>query len=137
MADRMGGCLCGKVRYQAIGDPRWVAHCHCDSCRRAAGAPMVTWAGYDRSKVTWPEGDPAYFASSEGVRRGFCPACGTSLTYEGARWPDEVHLLAATLENPASVTPERHVYWAEHLPWMEDGDGLPRLPTTGLATEED
>jgi hypothetical protein len=97
---------------------------------------MVTWAGYERGSVAWPEDEPAYHASSSGVRRGFCPTCGTSLTYEGERWPDEVHLMAATLDDPASVTPERHVYWDEHLPWLEVEDSLPRFPTTGLAPAE-
>jgi hypothetical protein len=34
-----GGCLCGAVRYEAIGDPFSVIHCHCSSCRRHTGAP--------------------------------------------------------------------------------------------------
>src|SRR5262249_8230713 len=43
-----GGCLCGAVRYEIRGKPREVSHCHCATCRRAAGAPVVTWATYRR-----------------------------------------------------------------------------------------
>src|SRR5262249_53077551 len=43
-----GGCFCGAVRYEARGRPREVSHCHCPSCRRCAGAPVVTWATWRR-----------------------------------------------------------------------------------------
>jgi len=35
-----GGCMCGAVRYEAIGEPMTVAYCHCSSCRRHTGAPV-------------------------------------------------------------------------------------------------
>jgi len=132
MTVRSGGCLCGRMRYAAEGEPLWVAHCHCESCRRASGAPMVTWAGFRRERVKWTAGTPQAYGSSPGVERRFCPACGAPLTYESTRWPDETHILAATLDDPESVTPTRHVYWAEHLAWMAPGDDLPRFPGTGV-----
>jgi len=121
-----GGCLCRAVRYRARAEPLWVAHCHCESCRRSSGAPFVTWAGFPKDAVTW-EGDvPKRFVSSPGVGRSFCPSCGTPLAYEGERWPDEQHLLVANFDDPNAVTPARHVYWAEHLRWIEPADDLPR-----------
>ncbi len=38
-----GGCMCGAVRYEAIGELLGVGHCHCASCRRHTGAPVVTF----------------------------------------------------------------------------------------------
>lgn len=134
MTTRTGRCLCGAVRYAAEGEPLWVAHCHCESCRRASGAPMVTWAGFRRGEVRWTAATPKAYASSQGVERRFCPECGTPLTYESTRWPDETHILAATLDDPDSVTPTRHVYWAEHLSWMAPGDSLPRHAGTGAGS---
>lgn len=124
-----GGCLCGAVRYRAPAPPIWAAHCHCASCRKAAGAPFVTWAGFGRGAVAW-EGEPQRYASSPGVVRSFCPTCGTPLAYESERWPDETHILAATLDAPDAVRPTAHLYWGEHLAWIEPGDGLRRLDTT-------
>ncbi|MBT5496281.1 MAG: GFA family protein [Alphaproteobacteria bacterium] len=134
---RSGGCLCGGVRYDAAGDPLWVAHCHCTSCRKASGAPMVTWAGYKPSAVEWTKTDPKDFSSSEGVLRRFCPNCGTPLTYESTRWPDELHILVATLDDPESLTPKGHVYWSEHLAWLEIGDDLPKFAETGASVKKD
>jgi hypothetical protein len=113
-----GRCLCGRVRYRAIGTPLWAAHCHCESCRRATGAPLTTYAGFTAEKFAWTAGEPATFASSPGVVRSFCDRCGTSLTYQGARWPGEVHVLAATLDRPEAVTPTREAFAEERLPWL-------------------
>jgi hypothetical protein len=35
-----GGCLCGAVRFVATGQPKGVAWCHCESCRKHSGAPV-------------------------------------------------------------------------------------------------
>lgn len=124
-----GGCTCGAVRYAIAGAPRWAAHCHCRDCRRAAGAPYVTYAGLLRPQVTWSGIAPVRYGSSPGVTRSFCGTCGTPLAYEGARWPDEVHILAATLDDPSVVKPQAHVYVGQKLPWVQLSDGLPRYRT--------
>ena len=54
----MGGCLCGAVRYEATGRPYNVSHCHCIDCRRASGAPFVTWASFRRSEFRFTKGQP-------------------------------------------------------------------------------
>ena len=130
---RRGGCRCGAIRYLAEGDPLWVAHCHCESCRRTTGTALVTYAGYDRDRVSFTEGRPAGYASSPGVTRSFCGICGTPLAYEGARWPDEIHLLLCTLDDPESLEPQGHVYTAEQLRWLKLADGLPRHAGTSDA----
>ncbi len=123
---RSGGCLCGAIRYLAEGVPLWVAHCHCESCRRTTGTAIVTYAGYTRGQVTFTEGRPASYASSPGVTRSFCGACGTPIAYEGPRWPEEIHLFVCTLDEPESLEPQGHVYTAEQLSWLKLDDGLPR-----------
>jgi hypothetical protein len=123
---RNGGCLCGAVRFQADGPPNWVAHCHCSSCRRATGAPMTTFAGFARERVTFVRGAPKTFNSSPGVTRGFCGACGTPLSFQGERWPGELHLFVATFDDPAQLTPQAHVNIAQRVPWLEIHDDLPR-----------
>jgi len=135
VTSRAGGCLCGAVRYAAEGKPLWVAHCHCRSCRRQSGAPIVTWAGYRPADVSWSAGTPGAYNSSAGVTRRFCAACGTPLTYESDRWPDELHILVATLDDPESLTPTAHVFWSEHLAWLEMGDDLKKFDTIGTSAE--
>ena len=125
-ADITGGCLCGAVRYRVPAKPLWASHCHCASCRRSVGGAFVTWAGFRRGTVTWTGAPPRLFPSSPETVRGFCSTCGASLSYESGRWPDETHLTVATFDDPTAVTPTGHVYWREHVGWIETADGLPR-----------
>ena len=129
-----GGCLCGAVRFQTDGAAKWVAHCHCNSCRRTTGAAMTTYAGFARGHVKFVKGAVKAFASSPGVSRGFCATCGTPLSYEGERWPDEIHLFVCTFDDPASFRPQAHVYTAEQLPWLQIDDDLRRYAKTAGAS---
>jgi hypothetical protein len=123
---REGRCLCGFVRYRVSGEPLWVAHCHCESCRRATSAAFVTYAGFPRERFALLAGEPGVFQSSPGVERRFCQRCGSPLTYEGERWPTETHILVCSLERPDELQPTAHVYTAEQLPWIHLADDLPR-----------
>ena len=69
-----GGCMCGAIRYEAVGEPIIVAHCHCDSCRRHTGAPLVTLVSFEADQVRFTEGNRKIYASSSGVGRepSFC-----------------------------------------------------------------
>ena len=124
-----GGCRCGAVRYRAEGVPLWVSHCHCDDCRRSSGAPVSTFAGVRADGFAFTAGTAASYESSPRVIRRFCGACGTPLTYEAAVYPGEVHVAAGTLDAPATLAPERHVFVRERLPWLVIGDDLPRHDT--------
>lgn len=124
-----GRCLCGSTRFRYSGEPNWILHCHCESCRRATSSPMTTWISVPRS-VFDISGPRNSYHSSPGVTRTFCATCGSPLTYESERIPDEVHIYAASLDDPTHLAPTRHVFTNEQLPWFEVDDGLPRYATT-------
>jgi hypothetical protein len=105
-----GHCLCGEIVFQFDARLNWTLHCHCESCRRATSSPVTTWISVPRSAFRFSRGAPRYFHSSPGVRRGFCPTCGSPLTYEHERVPNEVHLYAASLADPSQVSPGYHVF---------------------------
>ena len=125
MVDFSGRCMCGAIRYIAKGDPQWTALCHCESCRRSASAPVVAWMGYTHDTVEWT-GERAFYKSSEIATRGFCPKCGSQMSFESTRWPGELHLYAASLDDPTQYTPDLHCHHAEHLHWLNISDELPK-----------
>jgi hypothetical protein len=92
-----GHCLCRSVTFEYDAEPNWVLYCHCESCRRATSSPATVWISVPRTALRFTSGEPRYFSSSPGVRRGFCSACGSPLTYENEHIPDEVHLYAVSL----------------------------------------
>ena len=125
-----GGCLCGAVRYRFDGEPLWVAHCHCGSCRRNTGAAFATFVGVRSGEFRYLCGSPQRFESSPGVFRSFCGACGTPLTYEAEKYPGEVHINIGSLDEPGQFRPQAHVFVAEQLGWLELADSLPRYAKT-------
>jgi len=82
-----GGGLCGAARFMATGQPKWVAWCHCQSCRRDSGAPVSVLAAFALAAYVVTKGEITKFGSSPGVYRGFCARCGSTLTCESDRLP--------------------------------------------------
>jgi len=131
-----GGCLCGAVRYRIDAAPLWTGYCHCGTCRRSTGAPVTMFVGAAADRVAFTKGERAVFASSPGVQRGFCAACGAPLTYESDRFPGEVHFHVSTFDRPQTLRPGFHVFHEERLPWLEITDTLPRHATTTGRVDE-
>ena len=122
-----GRCLCGAVRYEVSGPAGNPCYCHCDSCRRAAGAPLVAWATFARERLRIVQGQLTEYRSSAAVLRGFCAACGGALTYRHESRGTEIDVTLASLDEPGSLAPRMHVWVAERLPWVTISDGLPQF----------
>ncbi len=127
MTELTGGCLCGAVRYRITAEPMVVTHCHCTFCRRAAGAPFITWITIASDGFAWTEEPPTKYRSSAEALRGFCDVCGTTLSYRGVGHPEEIDITAASLDEPERVTPQDHIWTGTMLSWLKFDDGLPRL----------
>ncbi len=121
-----GGCLCGAIRFTAAAPPVTAAFCHCPSCRRAAGAPVVAWAMFRREQLTVLRGTIAYYTSSPGVERGFCAACGTTLTWAADYLPGLIDITIGSLDDPARLPPLMHVWSDDRIDWLQLSDTLPR-----------
>ncbi len=121
-----GRCLCGAVTYEYDGERSWSAYCHCESCRRNCSAPVTAFFGVDRGRFRWTGAAPAAYQSSPGVRRLFCATCGTPMAYDAERDARNIHLYAASLDDPRAFRPTTHVFIAERLPWFAVADDLPR-----------
>lgn len=76
-----GACQCGAVRFRITGIMDNAHFCFCRMCQKAVGSLVAAWIGAPLSGLTWLAGIPQVFDSSEGVQRGFCADCGTSLFY--------------------------------------------------------
>ena len=120
-----GRCLCGDVRYQFTGAPLKVLHCHCESCRRHASAPITTFVCVPRESFHHLGAAPVAYASSPGVTRTHCGRCGSPISYASER-NTQIDLYIGTLDDPAAIVPTFHVHCAEQLPWFETHDALPR-----------
>ena len=121
-----GGCLCGDVRYEVSGAPVYVFHCHCSMCRRAGGAPFQTWAGLEAGALTVTQGTPESYTSSSFATRSFCGRCGGQLFYNYiTEQTPAVWVTLGSLDRPEAMTPQRHIFVADRVPWLHFADELP------------
>jgi hypothetical protein len=121
MAERFsGGCQCGAVRFAAAAPLGRASICHCRMCQKAFAGPYGALVAAPRLDST--RGAPAYFQSSNRVRRGFCAACGTPLTYEPDVGPPEVAIVA--FDEPGAIAPVIQHARATRLPWTDDAHAL-------------
>ncbi len=129
-----GGCLCGRVRYRIDGAPRNAGYCHCRMCQRAGGAPVVPWLTTDRRIFAWTAAEPASYGSSPGVERLFCPVCGSQLVFRALAEPETLDVTLASLDVPAAIAPDHHIWTTSQIGWFEIKDDLPRYPERGPAS---
>ncbi|MDP3659288.1 GFA family protein [Phenylobacterium sp.] len=113
-----GGCQCGAVRFRVEGDLGRASICHCRMCQKATGGPFGAFVTVQRDDLTWTRAEPQRFQSSNIVRRGFCAACGTPLTFETDRSTD---LSIFAFDRVGEITPviqlepERSPAWVAHV----------------------
>ncbi len=104
-----GGCLCGKVRFTARGEPYRVGICHCMDCRKHHGALFHASAIFSQEAVSL-EGETHVFAG-----RHFCPNCGSTVF---GRSDDEVELNLGSMDSPDQFTPSYELWSIRREAWL-------------------
>jgi hypothetical protein len=128
MAEFVGGCLCGAVRYRVTTRPGDVAdYCHCSQCRKAGGAPVLAWVQVPPDCFTVTRGAARAFVSSDRATRWFCGDCGSPL-YMTDHASRSVGVTLGTLDDPNAVPPTVHGWTSARLAWLHIADSLPKYP---------
>jgi hypothetical protein len=114
---REGGCLCGAVRFRAIGEPLRTLVCHCRFCQRMTGSAFFAQASYDIGAVEFTGAPMSQHAHrSEGSGRQvyvhFCPHCGTTVSLTFERWPQARGMSRGAFDEPDSLSITSHI-WTE------------------------
>lgn len=128
---KSGGCLCGAVRYELRGESTSVTYCHCARCRRWHGH-VGAYAAVEREDLALVEQRGLkWYASSPGVRRGFCAECGSSLFFD-EEGDSKLAYCAGTLDAPTELRSKAHIFVAskgDYYAMVDDGllrlDGAP------------
>jgi hypothetical protein len=132
-----GGCLCGALRYEAEGAPRYAGHCYCADCQKASGSGFVPFMGFSSSAVRL-RGQTRQFASKAAnggdAVRNFCPICG-SLVFGGEVGKDQsLNIYAGSLDDPSGFVPKIAIFarnrpaWAVIPPDLTVFDEMPTRP---------
>lgn len=126
MAELSGRCLCGCVRFKVNGEILSAGHCHCESCRRATSSPVTTFFTVRRSDAEIGGESLRFYASSPGVKRGFCRNCGSPMSFQTDERPNEMDFYVASLNDGLHVEIHEHWHWDERVDWLNVTDDLPK-----------
>ncbi len=117
-----GGCACGKVRYRLASTPMFVHCCHCRECQRQTGSAFVINALIETDRITLLSGDPKAVAvpaeSGRPQEIYRCRGCQSAVwsQYGGRTMLRFVRV--GTLDDPAALPPDVHIYTRSKLPWV-------------------
>lgn len=117
-----GGCACGAVRYRMESAPLFVHCCHCHDCQRQTGTAFVLNALIETDRISLLSGAPQAIEvptdSGKPHRIHRCPTCQTAVwsMYGGVEPLRFVRV--GTLDAPAALQPDVHIYTRSKLPWV-------------------
>ncbi len=122
-----GGCLCGALRYEALGEPQFMGHCYCGDCRKASGSGFIPFMSFASSALSFTGQSRTYasrsFRGTDAVRNS-CPNCG-GLVFGGVVGQDESHTIyAGSLDNPADFRPTIAIFNRGRADWALIPSGL-------------
>ena len=133
MAQAMGGCQCGAVRYRFDGATLDLAVCHCTDCQRQSGSAfgMSLWIPAEAFHLL--SGSLKFFevvCDSGRIKAcAFCPRCGTRIYHR----TDEagISIKAGTLDDTSSLRPTSHYWTKRKQPWVHVPEGTASFPDDG------
>ena len=129
MADIVGGCLCGNVRYSSDAEPVMTAVCHCSHCQTQTSSAFSILVAVPKGSLRI-EGEPlaAYETRGESgqpIIRKFCPNCGFPVVSDVAVTPDLEWIKAGTLDDTSWLQPQVHWWCDSAQPWVKIDETVP------------
>jgi len=122
-----GHCLCGAVRFRAMGPLRDVVACHCSQCRRQTGHfYAATNVGNANLEIEGGE-NVGWYRASDAAGRGFCRICGSALFWK-ADDANYTSIMAGAFDGPTGLKIACHIYCADKGDYYELDDGVPQYP---------
>jgi hypothetical protein len=113
-----GGCLCRGLRYRLNVRPKQGSDCHCEDCRRASGAPYVTWCSVPTKEIEVLSGELRRVLYADRLR-SFASCCGTPLFIQDEVNSEWIDVTVASLDCPETLQPEAAIWIEDKLPWVE------------------
>jgi hypothetical protein len=105
--------------------------CHCRDCQRQTGSAFVINALIETDRVVLLAGDlrPVAMPTDSGrPHRIFrCASCQTAMWSEYSGLATLRFVRVGTLDDPAAIPPDVHIYVRSKLPWVTLPEGAPNF----------
>lgn len=128
MSQYLGSCLCGKVKYELLGDFQSFFLCHCSRCQKDTGSSHAANLFAQDTLLTWLQGKDdvkTYQHPNSLHTKSFCQNCGSALP----TFIKSIHCVvvpAGSLDSPVPISPTAKIFAAHSASWSK---GIDRLPS--------
>jgi hypothetical protein len=139
-----GSCVCGSVRWESAYPPSRASFCYCRTCSKISGGAFIAFMDLPASSVAFLPSNSSQsstfklMAVSKSAERGFCSACGSTLTMRYFATPETLYLTMASADEKSpkfgakdmESLSKKHIYVRDKVGWYTlPDDGLPRFET--------
>jgi len=101
---RMAECACGAFKVKVEGEPISVGVCNCTQCQKRTGSAFGVSAYFPKESVQTVSGSFNTFVRSGDLGTKwsiyFCPACGSTVFWDGTLFPDLRGVAAGCFADP-------------------------------------
>jgi hypothetical protein len=132
-----GGCACGAVRYRVKGEPVRTNVCHCTFCQRRTGSAFGIGIFFKEEDIEFEQGELKTYEhhsdeSHRWLRLGFCPNCGTTVTWTVEILPGARSIAGGTFDDRDWYKIERHIWTRSAHPWVVIPPGVKVFEQAGV-----
>jgi hypothetical protein len=136
MTSRYAACSCGRLHLTIKGEPARISMCHCLACQRRTGAVISNQAFFLREQITFAGEVMTWSRTAESGRAltfHFCPICGSTVYWEGERFPGYVAVAIGNFADPSFPPPTIAVWEHQRHLWVSFPPDTPpeRVRTQG------
>lgn len=130
MAEYLGSCLCGGVKFEVQGEFESFFLCHCRYCQKDTGSAHAANLFAQSAKLVWLAGaEEVVTFTLPGTRhkKAFCRCCGSALPST-----HDVGMLAVPagcLDTDIKISPTANIFTSSKARWVKELDLLPKFDT--------
>ena len=122
-----GGCYCGSLRYESVGDIEASIQCHCRECQYITGGNPNVIMIMPLNGFEFVKGVPKTFKRKDiekAVTRLFCGNCGTGIGTKNPNRPNSIILKVGTFDDPSIFKPDIAIFTIDKQKFHYIEDGL-------------
>ena len=122
-----GGCYCGAIKYESLGDIQASIQCHCRECQYITGGNPNVIMIMPLNGFEFVKGVPKTFKRKDienAVTRLFCENCGTGIGTKNPNRPSSIILKVGTFDDPSIFKPDIAIFTIDKQKFHYIEDGL-------------
>jgi hypothetical protein len=128
----IGGCQCGRIRYEIHAEPLTLYVCHCTECQRQSASAFGMSMPVPRDAVKILQGKPRQWSrvseSGREVICFFCGECGTRLFHNATRNPNITNIKPGTLDDTSWLQPVGNLWTHSAQSWIKCSEEMLNYP---------